>query len=64
MTKADRLLVRPRAGLIVRDPLTLRALPEEGGTVPRTSFWLRRVFCGDVVLIKEPEQEKEPDAEL
>lgn len=57
--------VRPRAGLILRDPKARdRILPAEGARVPDTSFWRRRILCGDVILIKEPEQEKDPDAEL
>lgn len=44
--------VKPaRPGLIIRDPHTRRALPDEGGDVPETSFWLRRLRDGDVIPI-------------
>lgn len=42
-------LKSPRQFLIVRDPVTRKALPEKGATVPRNAFWLRRLNDGDVV---------------
>lgn len=45
----DTLTVHPvPGGPNVRDPETLRHLPPEGATVPRTTYWLRRIACGDV----------------
>lgn len=47
--------VKPaRAGETIRDPHTKRALPAEGGRVPDSSFWLRRLRDGDVVVLTEP----------
>lgn len=46
--------VRPAiAGTLIRDPHTKRALPVEGGRVPDSSFWRRRLRSGDVVLVAE-----------
>lgn len=41
--------VKPREGLIVRDPVTREALPAKATTVPRNAYWLRRLADGDVV---------------
>ena len=40
--------------LKVRDPVTLRLLPDEGSHVPYNSHWLRVLSDGDVVLADEP----------
>lgn len=39
---------------IIRDPVTLRPLPAEGGDVPDNIFWQRRLLDGSVVLDKSP----------
>lgn len=39
--------------MIIRDPHTKRPLPAEGGDVPETNFWTRRVLSGEVVRIDE-----------
>lgn len=41
-------LVRPRAGLIIRDPFTLQPLPPEGMELEVTPYWIRRRDDGDV----------------
>ena len=45
----DMIKVKPREGLIVRDPATREALPVKGKTVARNAYWLRRLADGDVV---------------
>lgn len=47
------MFVRPAEGLQVRDPATKRHIPVEGKEVPESSYWLRRLKCGDVVLIHQ-----------
>lgn len=48
--------VKPtRPGLLLRDPHTKRALPEEGGRVPDTSFWRRRIRSGEVAIMTDEE---------
>ena len=43
--------LKPKQGLIVRDPSTLIPLPAEGASVEWTGragrYWRRRVRCGD-----------------
>lgn len=52
-------------GAVIRDPQTKRPLPAEGGQVPETSFWMRRLRAGDVVLVGElPPPELAPIAPL
>ena len=47
------MFVKPAPGLKVRDPKTLRHIPEEGIEVPDTdTFWHRRLLDGDVVEVK------------
>jgi hypothetical protein len=43
------MFVRPANGLTVRDPETRKALPVSGAAVPRSTYWQRRLACGDVV---------------
>lgn len=46
--------VRPRAGLVVRDPLNPAIpLPAEGLDVPRSSYWRRRLRVRDVELVED-----------
>lgn len=70
----DKIFVKPssvseksglrseRRVLIVRDPLTLKELHEDGEAKPRSTYWLRRLRCGDVVEVKQP-QHKQPTIE-
>ncbi len=49
------MFVKPaRAGLIVRDPITLRPLPETGAEVPETSYWLLHMRDGAIVRCNPP----------
>lgn len=34
---------------LVRDPISKKPLPAEGREVPESTYWLRRLACGDVV---------------
>ncbi len=44
------MIVKPKTPkTIVRDPKTFVQLPPEGKRVPDTSYWCRRLACGDVV---------------
>ena len=38
---------------VIRDPVTLRPLPAEGGDVPENTFWVRRLRAGEVVRIDD-----------
>jgi hypothetical protein len=48
--------LKPRQGLIVRDPSTLIPLPAEGASVTwigsAGTYWRRRVRCSDVKEVK------------
>ena len=51
----EKIFVKPGMGhgnqagrrLLVRDPISLRFLKEEGELKPKTSYWLRRLRCKD-----------------
>jgi len=53
------MFVKPKPGVKVRDPKTLRHLPEAGREVPDSAYWMRRLAAGDVVLV-----EKNTDSEV
>lgn len=40
---------------VIRDPHTRQVLPAEGGDVPETSFWIRRLRAGEVVRVESAE---------
>ena len=44
----EKVLLVPKPGLLVRDPITGRALPPEGGEKPLSPYWRRRIKDGDV----------------
>jgi hypothetical protein len=48
------VFVKPAPGLLVRDDVSKVRLPAEGREVPETSYWVRRLRCGDVVLASPP----------
>jgi hypothetical protein len=48
------VFVKPAPGLKVRDPISKLHLAESGQEVPESSYWLRRLADGDVLLIDAP----------
>ncbi|WKS99790.1 DUF2635 domain-containing protein [Gallibacterium salpingitidis] len=44
--------IKPRKGLIIRDPETFELLAENGEEKPRTGYWLNHLKNGDVELVK------------
>lgn len=46
----DKLYLKPRDGLSVRNPRTMVPVPEYGAEVPNTSYWRRRLKDGDMVV--------------
>lgn len=49
--------ITPRPGLVVRDPRTMRPLPETGLTLREKPgpHWLRRQTAGDVTITTVPD---------
>lgn len=59
----EKLFVKPAAGRLVRDPVTLQALSDDGAEVTRSSYWLRRLRDGDVeAMTKPPAVKDKPSA--
>lgn len=54
--------VKPKAGLLVRDPVTHAYLPPEGREVEDSAYWHRRLRDGDVELIPPAASPPEPAA--
>lgn len=55
------MIVKPKPGLIVRDPDTRQPLPPEGREVPASTWWMRRLKSGDVVLVPSPPPPPAPE---
>jgi hypothetical protein len=52
MVTPRQLHVRPAIpGAVIRDPRTRRPLPDDGGRVPDSTFWNRRLLAGEVVEV-------------
>lgn len=48
------MFLKPKAGLVVRDPVTKFPLPVEGREVALSSYWERRIRAGDVEPVPTP----------
>ena len=48
------MFVKPRDGMIVRDPVSYQPLPATGAYVSDDLYWARRVRDGDVIEAPEP----------
>lgn len=60
----DKMLIRPAPGRRVKDPRTMAVLrgPLE---VPRTTYWLRLIQDGDVLLVQSADKrDPEEDDDL
>lgn len=44
--------LKPKAGLVVRDPDTRQQLAPEGEEKPLSQYWMRRLADGDVVEVQ------------
>lgn len=52
--KTQRFKLKPtRPGLIVRDPVTMKPLPDDGAIKQVNSYWLRRIREGSAVEVVE-----------
>ena len=52
------LFLKPRSpGMSIRDPQSRQKLPDEGGRMPNTSYWQRRIRDKDVIVVDEPAPE-------
>lgn len=50
--KVPTFKIKPKQGVIVKDPETLVSLKPEGEDKPRNAYWLRRVKDGDCLVIE------------
>lgn len=55
------MTLAPKPGLIVRDPEDGRPIPEDGKTVQRSSYWLRRLRDGSVTQVTKPRTSKKSE---
>ncbi|OOF50904.1 DUF2635 domain-containing protein [Rodentibacter genomosp. 1] len=45
--------IKPKAGLLIRDPETFELLSESGEEKPKISYWLNHLKNGDVELVND-----------
>lgn len=45
--------VKPKKGIVVRNPLNGLQVPDEGMNVPNNSYWRRRIAEGSIEIVKE-----------
>lgn len=58
-----KIKVKPAVGVKVRDPLTMQHLPDEGKEVVASTYWVRRIKCGDVIDVTNVEGSAKPSVE-
>ena len=54
----DTMHLGPVGDARVLDPATNRPLPQEGATVTRSQYWLRRIRSGEVQVVKKKRAER------
>lgn len=57
------MFIRPKNGILIRDPKTNLYVLPEGKTVENNSFWRRRIKDGDV-YVQDVEKEEKPKKEI
>lgn len=55
------MFLKPRPGLKVRDPISKFHLPADGAEVQESSYWIRRLADGDVVVVNVSNQIPDSD---
>jgi hypothetical protein len=57
MKKKATVFIKPRKGLIVRDPVSFTPLSEKGEIKPLIGkegrYWRKRLNCGDAVIVEQ-----------
>ena len=53
-----KIKIKPKDGLKVVHPDSKRAIAAEGEEVVQSSYWLRRLADGDVLLVEQKEETK------
>lgn len=61
-TKPKQLYVIPKNGLVVIDPVTRKPIHSQGQYVDKSTYWQRRILCGDVIQYG-PEETREAVSE-
>lgn len=54
----NKITVKPSEGARVLNPATRQPLPAEGASVPRSTYWLRRIAAGEVEEVKPAKGKK------
>lgn len=50
--------IKPKTGLIIRDPETFEQLNAKGEEKPQSGYWLKHLKNGDVELVEAKSTEK------
>ena len=52
-----KIFIKPKKGLLVRDPLSMQPLDPGGEEKLLNRYWLRRLVAGDVKKARKPRKE-------
>lgn len=50
---SEKIVIKPKAGLKILNPVSMLHLPESGELVEHSSFWARRLKDGSVELVSQ-----------
>ena len=53
------ITIKPKEGMVVRDPITKQKLPAAGLQVLQNSYWTKKLRDGDIVLVSEKQSKPE-----
>lgn len=59
MSKSNKIFIKVKEGLTIRDPETKQKIPAEGKWVKKTPYWIRRLAAKEVEVVKPPEKASE-----
>ena len=58
------MFIVPKAGILIRDPITKKRIPPDGAEVQISNFWNRRLRDGDITIHdQKPENGSDISAE-
>ena len=49
-----KVFIKPGEGRLVRDPITLEAIPVTGAWVHMNTFYIKRIKCSDAIECEPP----------
>ena len=63
MSEPKKIFIAAAPGMRVKDPYTLQVLAPQGEWKPETTYWLRQLASGDVVILYPPQVAQAPSSQ-